>query len=245
MNAPPLWQVGINDELEKLQQEGSYEKVIDQIIDQAHEIKKAGDFQFYRVRSCSFGNGEFDSTSQGEFDSPPNKLKNNDRFDSPNFSVLYGSTDLQSCLHECRVTLEDIIFVAKLSPRRELKLLDLIDFPHQSGLTPHESLEAAVDMLFYAGECSYEITRQIAIKAEKKGFDGLIYPSYINNLQNKEYNTSTLGIPNFTPVEPDQRIQNLAIFGRPILEGKLQVSSINRVFLRQSSYVIKFGPACI
>ena len=245
LNAPKLWQVGINDELEKLQQEANREQVIDQIIDQAPEIKKGEDFQFFRVRSCSLGNGEFDSSSKGEFDSPPNKSSNFDRFDTSNFPVLYGSTDLQSCLHECRVTLEDIIYVAKLHPRQKLKLLNLIDFPSQSGSTPHDSLATTVDMLFYEGKRAYDITRKIAFEAGKKGFDGLIYPSYINNLQKKEYNTSTLGIPNSTPIVQDQIIQNLAIFGRPIQEGKLQVSSINRVFLRQSSYVIKFGPPSI
>ena len=239
---PHTWKVGINDRLEELSQEGSHEQVIDQIIDQAPVKSINEEFHFYRIRSHGFGKSEFDHSSPVEFDCPRNKTENFDRFDSPNFSVLYGSPDLQTCLHECRVTLEDIVFVAKLSPRRELKLLNLIDFPCQSGLTPHESLKAAVDMLFYAGECSYEITREIAIKARNSGFDGILYPSFIQNLQNKEYNITTLGIPSHDPVEYGEKIQNIAIFGRPIKEGILQVSCINRVILQQSSYVIKMGP---
>ena len=38
-------------------------------------------------------------------------------------------------------------------------------------------------------------------------------------------------------------IPNLAIFGRPIQEGMLTVTCINRVILRKATYSIHFGPA--
>ena len=40
-------------------------------------------------------------------------------------------------------------------------------------------------------------------------------------------------------------IPNLAIFGRPIQEGTLTVTCINRAILRKAAYSIHFGPlAC-
>ncbi|MEJ0070738.1 MAG: RES domain-containing protein [Pseudomonadota bacterium] len=47
------------------------------------------------------------------------------QIDSPGFPILYGAQDVEGCVHECRVTLEDELFFASLSPSRTLRLLDL------------------------------------------------------------------------------------------------------------------------
>ena len=44
-------------------------------------------------------------------------------------------------------------------------------------------------------------------------------------------------------MEAAKMIPNLAIFGRPIQEGMLTVTCINRVILRKATYSIHFGPA--
>lgn len=70
-----------------------------------------------------------------EYDSPPAVAIGAGRFDAPLFPVLYGSQDLPVCLHECRVTAEDELYVATLSPTHELRLLDL------SALLPEETYD--------------------------------------------------------------------------------------------------------
>ena len=54
---------------------------------------------------------------------------------------------------------------------------------------------------------------------------------------------SNRSISELRPMEAAKMIPNLAIFGRPIQEGMLTVTCINRVILRKATYSIHFGPA--
>lgn len=83
------------------------------------------------------------------------------RFDSPNLPVLYGSQDLEVGIHECRVSVEDDLYIATLRPKRDLQVLDLTEVV-QDEATEFESIDVAVHMLFLAGAHSYEISREIA-----------------------------------------------------------------------------------
>jgi hypothetical protein len=60
---------------------------------------------------------------------------------------MYGSQDLQVCIHECRVTAEDEVFVASLAATRDLKLLDLTHLLYEEHVTEFESPDMAVHML--------------------------------------------------------------------------------------------------
>ena len=167
----------------------------------------------------------------------------------PNLPVLYGSPDLQTCLHECRVTVEDALFLATLRPVRELKLLNLVSFPDEPLSHPCEDLDHAMVMLFLAEPHAYPISRAIACAALDAGYDGLVYPSFFSMLRNGvQPFESYLGLSNrsiseLRPMEAAKMIPNLAIFGRPIQEGMLTVTCINRVILRKATYSIHFGPA--
>lgn len=44
------------------------------------------------------------------------------RLDSPGFPVMYGSQDIDLCIHECRATAEDDIYVATLKPQQDMRL---------------------------------------------------------------------------------------------------------------------------
>ena len=90
---------------------------------------------------------------------------------SPNLPVLYCSKDIEGCVHECRVTVDDELYLATLKPTQDLKLLDLTELLHEE-VSEFESLDLAVHMLFFAAEHSYEISRQIAVAANKAGFYG-------------------------------------------------------------------------
>ena len=251
---PPLWQVGINENLEKLQREDEREHVIARIFEAyPTEILTQAD-KFYRLRKLSgdaYRLGNFDSLDWRQFDSPPLRVKTEEtgRLDSPSLPVLYGSPDVQTCLHECRVTVEDALFLATLRPMRELKLLNLASFPDEPSSHSCEDIDHAVVMLFLAGSHAYPISRAIACAACDAGYDGLVYPSFFSMLRNgvqpleSHFGLSNRSIPALRSMEAAKMVPNLAIFGHPIQVGMLTVTSINRVILRQASYSIHFGPA--
>jgi RES domain len=49
------------------------------------------------------------------------RLAGNGRLDSPGFPVMYASPDLEVCVHECRVTREDDLYVATLGAVSSLR----------------------------------------------------------------------------------------------------------------------------
>ena len=132
---------------------------------------------------------------------------------------------------------------------RKLKLLNLVSFPDEPLSHPCEDLDHAMVMLFLAGPHAYPISRAIAHAARDEGYDGLVYPSFFSMLRNgvqpldAYFGLSNRSVPELRPVEAAKIIPNFAIFGRPIREGLLTVTSINRVILRKATYSIHFGPA--
>jgi hypothetical protein len=161
---------------------------------------------------------------------------------------MYGSQDLQVCVHECRVTAEDDLYVASLAARRNLKLLDLSTLLREEGITEFESLDMAVHMLFLAGQHSYDITREIAHAAHSREYDGIVYPSYFSLLRTGHmpfetiYGLSSRLFPQLHDYEKSKTIPNLALFGRPIAEHNVQVRCINRLILSSVDYGFHFGP---
>jgi hypothetical protein len=174
---------------------------------------------------------------------------------------MYGSQDLQVCLHECRVAIEDNVFFATLVPTRHLRLLDLTELLHEehtpsrrsnrsilTRTTEFESLDMAVHMLFLAGEHSYDIAREIALAAQMAGYDGLVYPSYFSLLRTggmpfeTTYGISHRRVPQLRDREKSKIILNLALFGRPIKQGHVSVRCINKVILNRVEYDVYFGP---
>jgi len=137
--------------------------------------------------------------------------------------VLYGSQDLEICVHECRVTKADECYLATLRTCRDLQLLDLCGDIDNDGGTPFESLYLAVQFLFAAETHAYHVTRAIAIAAKNIGLDGVIYPSYFSSLR-------------------QDRIPNLALFGHPVEEGAIEVACINRLMLETAKYTVQLGP---
>lgn len=103
-------------------------------------------------------------------------------------------------------------------------------------------------MLFLAGKHSYEITRELASVVKNVGYDGIIYPSYFCAKRTGNYPLEArLGIavrkyPGSTPYVKSQIIRNLALFGKPLKEGKVKVVCINKLFLNRVAYDIQFGP---
>ena len=169
--------VGEVEPLKALQQPTTRPEIIERILTEYPARELARDEIFYRLRlgpSCP--------AEPDEYDSPPAALAGAGRFDSAGLPVMYGSQDIDICVHECRVTVEDDVYVATLKPTRDLRLLDLTELISDE-TDEFESIDIAVHMLFLAGEHSYTIVREIALAAQNVGFDGIIYPSYFSLLR--------------------------------------------------------------
>jgi len=240
---PRLWMVGEVEPLKSLQKPSERESIIQRILEEYPNHKFTKGSNFYRLRKNPNSPNEIE-----QYDSPPEDTEGNGRLDSNELKIMYGSQDLEICIHECRVTVEDEIFFATLAASRDLKLLNLTEVIHED-TTEFQSLDLAIHMLFLAEEHSYEITREIAISAHKAGYDGIIYPSYYSLLRTGSipfdtiYGISIRKIPDLEEHAKSQIIPNIALFGRPIEEGNVNVECINKAILNQVNYDLQFGPA--
>ena len=240
---PRLWMVGEVEPLKALQDPEKRLKIIDRVIKEYPKKVLAKDLAFYRLRLSPRHPAVL-----SEYDSPPTALAGNGRLDSVGFPVMYGSQDLDICIHECRATAEDDIFLATLKLERKMRLLDLSCVLNEE-VTEFESLDMAIHMLFLARAHSYDISRAIALAAKRAGFDGVIYPSFFSLLRTggRPFETAYgLSLRRFHPQAEEYgrafTIENLALFGRPIESGSVRVHCINRLVLTQIGYRGHFGP---
>ena len=239
---PRFWMFGEVEPLKALIS-GDKHLIIERILSEYPTKYVPAGTRFYRMRR-----NPLDPASSSEYDSPPDQFCGSGRLDSAGFPVLYASQDLQICVHECRTTVDDETFFATLIPVRELKLLDLTHLLREENITEFESLDLAVHMLFLAKSHSYSISREIARSVKKAGFDGIVYPSYFSLVSSGArpfetvYGISIRRIPELIQYASSQTIANVAIFGRPLKDGLLEVKSINRVVMSQAAYQLTFGP---
>lgn len=240
---PKLWMIGEVEPLKALQRTKSRPAIIERIINEYPKTFLKKSDIFYRIRK-----DPKDPYNFAEYDSPPIGVMGNGRFNCNNLPVLYGSQDLQVCIHECRVTAEDELYVAAFMPKHKLKLIDLSAILTEENVTEFESLDMAVYMLFLAGKYSYPITRDIAKAAYNAGFDGIIYPSYFSMLRTggmpfqTTYGLSNRQFPDYHPYERALIISNLALFGRPYENHKIKGKCINKLILTKVEYHVNFGP---
>jgi hypothetical protein len=239
---PRLWMVGCIEPLEALQNPAQRDAVIERILADYPAVEFSITEELYRVRKAPANPDD-----AGEYDAPPDEMCGNGRLDSPGLPMLYGSQDLEICVHESRFAAGDELYVATLRPTRPLKLLDLSAILKEDG-TEFESLDLAVLMLFLAGAHAYEISRAIAGAAAARGFDGLIYPSYFSILRTGSipfetvYGLSLRRIDTTADYERSKVIGNLALFGRPVSAGTVEVAGINRLVITQVAYGLTLGP---
>ncbi|MCR9260903.1 MAG: RES family NAD+ phosphorylase [Pseudomonadaceae bacterium] len=240
---PRLWMIGEVEPLKELQIESQRANIVKRVLaEYPGWLLRPGDLN-YRVRKAP-GIPEADD----EYDSPPEQYMGSGRFGPSGISVLYSSPDLQVCLHECRVSAEDELYVATLDPTKTLRLLNLSVILTHEETSEFESLDMAMHMLFMAGNHSYDIAADIAKAAYKSGYDGLVYPSYFSTLRTgmlplaTTYGISHRRIPEYQPIEQLGAVPNIALFGRPIEQNLLKVKCINKVILRQVEYNAHFGP---
>jgi hypothetical protein len=242
---PRLWMLGEIEPLRQLESASTRIKVVDRIIREYPSTTLEPNVLFYRARKAPTK-----PHYHGEYDSPPIGVAGNGRLDAPDFSVLYASPDIEVCVHECRLSAEDELYVATMSATKPLRLLDLTALPEEDG-TEFESLDISINMLFLAGKHSYDIARAIAIAAKSAGFDGLVYPSYFSELRTgvmplrTTYGISNRRIPQYQQIEQSLSVPNYAFFGRPVEDGRISVKCINKMIISRVEYGFHFGPAQI
>jgi len=217
---PPLWRLGEIEPLSELRDPASRSRAASALVSKFPRRLFATDSSFYRLRR---GITEGRHSENLQYDAPPGGLGGDGRLDAPDFPVLYGSQDLEICVHECRITVTDECYLATLRADRDLHLLDLCANIDDDGKTPFESLYLAVQFIFAAEKHSYDITRAIAVAAKNAGLHGVIYPSYFSRLR-------------------EERIPNLALFGHPLADGIVSVDCINRLTLETARYTVQLGP---
>jgi hypothetical protein len=159
-----------------------------------------------------------------QFDTPPMVAGGGGRYDTPSLPIFYGAGDVETCLHEARVTLADWISLATFTPTRQLRLVDLAEgIDDSSTSSPFERVDILMRKLAFSGKQDYELCREIAREIHTRGFDGFYFTSYFSQAHH-------------------QNLKNIALFGHPAAEGKLNLNSTNRVLLSAISYEYSFGP---
>jgi len=239
---PRLWMVGEIEPLKALQEPEKKDMIVARILREYPSKTLSPADYFYRIRI-----EPKDPSDPSEYDSPPDNLVGNGRLDAHGLPMLYASQDIQICVHECRVTVDDTVYVATLASTRELKLLDLTHLLKEEE-TEFESLDLAVHMLFLAGKHSYKLASSIAESAQQAGFDGVVYPSYFSLVRTGSrpfetiYGMSIRRIPQLSMHAQSQILPNLALFGRPIASLGVEVKGINKLILNRVEYDLLFGP---
>ncbi|ATP56250.1 hypothetical protein CPT03_07090 [Pedobacter ginsengisoli] len=216
---PRLWMVGEIEPLKSLQVLEERDSIIQRIIQEFPVTVLTKDTCFYRLRA-----NPANQMNALEYDSAPDEHLAKGRLDSKELPILYGSFDIEACLHECRVTLEQELYLCTMAVAKDLKLLDLTAWITED-VTEFESLSLAIRMLFRAPAHSYEIIRAIALAAKNHGFDGLVYPSYFSQIHASQ-----------------DVVKNIGLFGRPVKEGTVVSTCINRIVLKKVVYDYHFGP---
>jgi RES domain len=219
-HGPALWRLGGIEPLKALQTVESRQSAAEDVVRRFPRRKFAKGEAFYRLRkNIIFGK----ACEAAQYDAPPVSDTRDGRLNDIDFPILYGSQDVEICVHECRVTKADECYLATLRNARNLDLLDLCAEIESDGPTPFESWYLAVQFVFSAEEHSYDVARAIAKAAKSAGLDGIAYPSYFSSLRGG-------------------KIPNLGLFGHPIEDRAVEFCCADRLNLKAARYVLGFGP---
>lgn len=226
---PPLWRLGLTAHYQALRgymdggagiQGDQRKKLWQGILNRCSVRTIDPGANIFRVRK-----GEtLPPALPGEFDAPPLGVATGGRYESKELTVFYGADDIETCLHESRVTLSDWIALANFTPTRPLRILDLTDgIDDSSAGTPFERVDILMRRLAFVGNEDYDLCRELAIEIHALRLDGFYFISYFAQAHHKS-------------------LRNIALFGHPVAAGKLRLVSVNRLRLASASYEYTFAP---
>lgn len=219
---PAMWRIGITEWMSRFTSRNrrTRERAVREAVSRCKTRVISSNSHFFRIRT-----NMNESISSKDFDAPVKQVLHKGRFNLIDNVVFYASFEVETCLHECRVSMEDELFIATLRPCRPLRLVDLSSVSNlETEPTAFERLELAINQIFSAGKHSYHITRSFSKVIKELGYDGIIYTSYFNRVRKKPY-------------------KNLALFGRVVQDKTVQIVSIDRLLLDRVTYKYSFGPA--
>jgi hypothetical protein len=224
----PLWRIGYTEHYQAL-------RGVDGVAIQGAERKKLWEEILHRCSIGTIGPGShifriraadtLPAALPSQFDTPPPTLATGGRYETPELPVFYGADDIETCLHESRITLADWIALATFTPTKPLRLVDLAgNIDGSSVRTPFERVDILMMKLAFVGRKDYDLCRELAAEIHRLGFDGFYFMSYFAQAHKKS-------------------LRNIALFGHPVLVGKLQLISVNRLRLSSVAYEYAFGPS--
>ncbi len=214
---PPLWMFGkpVDEDGEQRWETQDYEY----ICDSCSKVTLTETDIFFRVQ-CNL-DGVF---PDNRFCSPPDKFRRTfGRFDSAELPILYAAYDIETCLHESRITVRDEIYLATLRPVEPIRLLDLSSCKARVPITAFEDPNVWLTCLLFDSE-SYENCQELSRYIKSLGYHGFVSKSYFQQVSEREH-------------------KNISIFGRPIVESLLRVDCVNRIVPQNVTYDYCLGPA--
>ncbi len=213
---PPLWMFGKPYEDDGTQQWTRED--FDYICESYTAVKLDSQSIFFRIQRNLDGN-----FPDERFCSPPDEYRKSfGRFDCASLPVLYAALDIETCLHESRITVKDEIYLATLRPTKAIKILDLTSSTKRD-TTPFEDPDIWLTCLIFDSD-SYNICQKLSQHIHELGYDGFISKSYFQQVAEREH-------------------KNISFFGRPIKDGLLTVECINRIVPQDVTYEYYLGPA--
>jgi hypothetical protein len=220
-NAPAEWRMGMTDHYHALS--GSYEdalQILDEIISVASNRILPSNTKLYRVRT----NVRDGVAMPISYDAPPNfTTRTPGRYDDNDLPLLYASFDIETCIHECRCTVLDEIVIATLRTTRDLRIVDFESLDEPAPLTPFQCIGHFLHGLSVATEDEYPKCRMLSRRLFERGFDGFTYRSFFSKVKGNA-------------------LTNIALFGHPIREAKVSMTSVNRIKIDRIDYGFSLGP---
>ncbi|MBW4205021.1 RES family NAD+ phosphorylase [Enterobacter cloacae subsp. cloacae] len=217
---PPLYKIGATTNYQELVidevSEWRRKEIWESIISACKTVTLKPGSTIFRARK---GNS-LPSALENEFDSNPNPTEG--RFNKSGEKVFYGAFEIETCLHEIRVALTDWIALATFQVIKELRLLDITDITELPS-TPFESIEIFIRKIVYSGESEYPLCQELANEIKSRGYDGLIASSFFKQAHKND-------------------LKNIILFGQPAKDGKISITSTNKINLNFISYEFSFGP---
>ena len=219
-HAPALWTLGITDYEHCLDALDDNIECLEHLLSRCRTWTLAKGSIVYRIRL-----NPSNARDAASYDTPPFNIKPDFfRFDGDDLPVFYGALEIETCIHECRTTLEDWVALATFEATSDISLLDLIEgFDESSARNPYQSVGALFRGMMLQGKRQYPRCQLWARFVKSKGFGGIRYQSY------------------FSQVKPQPCI-DIALFGQPIADGRLLLRSLNRVKIEAVRYEYIFGP---
>lgn len=217
---PPLYKIGATTNYQDLVfdkiDESRRKKIWNDIISVCGYQDLTPGSKIFRVRKGD----SLPPAIEAEFDSNPEPCEG--RFNQIGEHVFYGAFDVETCLHETRVTLTDWIALATFQVKKQLRILDLTNIKESPG-TPYESVQIFIDKILYSGVDEYPLCQELSREIKYLGYDGFISYSFFKQAHK-------------------ENLKNIVLFGCPASDRKIELISTNRIILKYVSYDFTYGP---